>query len=474
MKIREKSINKKNIIILGFLGAFIILTCILNLSALGVIAEFNQSICQHFADYKAAYDSGDNQLILEVEEQIAYTMTHSNTRINGTYVFNIVLFILSATFIVTTYLTLNKLITKPVQFVNDKIKYIADGDLTTHFDVDSQNKDVEDEVILMQANMNEMVDKLKGIITNVINVSSNIADSMDLLNEGADVISRSTSDISSAITEVANGAVSTADDTNNATGIALNIEENIKGIKDSTENLSNAANNMNDAKDNVVSILSEFVEVNAAMSSNVNDTNNQINITSKNMKQIQKFIEVIKNIASETRLLSLNAAIEASHAGAVGKGFAVVANKIDKLAEQSASSAEEIEETLNNLLENYDLIIQKMNATNENIESQNTKLLETRSNFEVLNKDINVTVDKIKEINLMIEDLDELRKGLVDIISSLSAVSEENAASAEETTASTEELVATISQMCNDIKEVKEETDVLLDSVKVFTISKEN
>ena len=46
-------------------------------------------------------------------------------------------------------------------------------------------------------------------------------------------------------------------------------------------------------------------------------------------------------------------------------------------------------------------------------------------------------------------------------------------ASAEETTASIEELVATISQMCNDIKEVKDETDVLLDSVNVFTISKE-
>lgn len=472
--IKNKSINKKNIIILGILGAIIIIMCLLNISAISVIAGFNQSICQHFADYKNAYESMDYQTILAVEEDIAYTMTHSNTRINGTFIFNIVLLILSSCMIYSTYSSLNKLIAIPVQAINSKIQYIADGDLTIQFDLeDNQNKQmVEDEIVLMQMNMNEMTTKLKNIISNVICVSKNVANSMDLLNEGADAISKSTSDISLAITEVSNGAVSTAEDTNNATQIVSNIEENILGIKDSTENLSNAASNMNIAKDNVVSILSEFVEVNNSMKDNVNDTNNQINITSKSVKEIQKFIEVIKNIASETNLLSLNAQIEASHAGVAGKGFSVVASKIGKLADQSKRSSEEIEETLNVLLENYDLIIQKMSTTNENIVSQNIKLAETRDNFSVLNNDINVTVDKIKEINIMIEELDASRKNLVDIITSLSAVSEENAASSEETTASVEELLAIISQMCEDIKDVKEETNVLLDGVNVFTIEK--
>jgi methyl-accepting chemotaxis protein len=98
------------------------------------------------------------------------------------------------------------------------------------------------------------------------------------------------------------------------------------------------------------------------------------------------------------------------------------------------------------------------------------KLLETKNNFSILDTDINVTVEKIKEINAMVDDLDKLRKGLVDIIGSLSAVSQQNAASAEETNASVEELLSTIEQMCNDIKSVKDETDVLLDSITVFNI----
>ncbi len=471
-KVNDKSIGKKNIEILGILGVVIIVMCLLNAAGLSKIAGFNKQIGQCFSDYKIAYESGNVNEILEVEDQISYTMTHSYTRINGTLIFNIVLVALSIAIIISIYLALNKLIAKPIQSVNDKIKYVADGDLTIHFDIDeSNNVESKNEVILMQKNMNEMVCKLKNIITNVTNVSDNIFTSMNVLNEGADAISKSTSDIALAIEEVSNGAVSTAEDTNNAMEIVSTIEQNVNGIKDGTDNLLLASKNMNDAKDNVVSILKEFVKINEAMSSNINETNNQINITNKNMKHIQKFIEIIKNIASETRLLSLNASIEASHAGTVGKGFAVVANKIEKLAEQSAKSAEEIEETLNNLFEDYDLIVQKMNIANENIVTQNIKLADTEDNFSILNTDINVTATKIEEINLMIDNLDKLQKGLVVIISSLSATSQENAAASEETNAAIEELVSTIEHMCNDIKSVKDETNVLLDSISVFNIN---
>lgn len=471
--LKRQNISRKIIEVLGILGLIIVIMCALNISAINVIGNFNKTLGQNLRDYKVAYESNDVQDILRVEEEIAYTMEHSNIRINGTFVFNIALLVISVILIIVMCNTLNKIIAMPIQVVNDKIGLIANGNLTVQFEMDEtikNNGNVKDEVVIMQKNMNNMVEKLKNIICNVTEISKNVSNSMDALNEGADTISKSTFDIATAISEVSGGAISTAQDTQNAMGIVCNIGDNINSIKNSTEDLSNSAQNMNNAKENVINMLREFVEVNNVMDSNVKDTNEQINVTSKNVKEIYKLIEVIKGIAGQTNLLSFNASIEAARAGDQGRGFSVVASEIRKLSEQTAKSSEEIELTLENLLENYDLIIKKMNTTNDNITFQNTKLIETRKNFEILNSDINVTVNKIQDINTMIEDLNVLRSNLVDIISSLSAVSEENAASAEETTAATEELTSTINQMCDDIKVVKDKANVLLENINIFTI----
>ena len=273
-----------------------------------------------------------------------------------------------------------------------------------------------------------------------------------------------------AASEVANGAVSTAEDTSKAMEVVTDIENNIITIKNNAEDLSKASNNMNNAKNNVLTLLDNFVEVNKIMNQNVEETNIQINITSENVKEIQKFIEVIKDIASQTNLLSLNASIEAAHSGEVGKGFAVVAGEIKRLSEQSAQSSSEIENTLNGLISNYKLIVKKMQNTNENINSQKEKLDETRSNFIILEKDIKLTVDKIADIESKVQQLDEMRQILIDIISNLSAVSEENAASSEQTTASIEELSSTITQICENIKNVKDKAKNLYASIEVFKI----
>jgi methyl-accepting chemotaxis protein len=321
----------------------------------------------------------------------------------------------------------------------------------------------------MQSSMTDMVNKLKHIISNSISISNNVNTAMNDLNKGADVISKSASEISLAINEVSQGVAATAEDTQNATSIVSDIGLNIDGISTSAADLSDSADNMNNAKNSVMNILKDFIEVNNTMSQNIAETNTQINVTNENVKEIQQFIETINKIAAQTKLLSLNASIESARAGEAGRGFAVVAEEIRKLAEQSAESSTEIEKTLHQLLENYSLIVDKMKITNSNIEFQSQKLDETHKNFEILDLDIGVTLQKIDTIHNAVDSLNKLRGGLIDIISSLSATAEENAASAEETTASAQELSAILQQMSAGISATKDKANELLESITIFT-----
>ena len=95
-------------------------------------------------------------------------------------------------------------------------------------------------------------------------------------------------------------------------------------------------------------------------------------------------MNLIAQIATQTNLLSLNASIEAARAGEAGKGFAVVASEIQKLAEQTNSSAKVIDEIILSLSNESQQTVQSINEVTDMIVNQKAKLDETKAKFEVV------------------------------------------------------------------------------------------
>ena len=225
---------------------------------------------------------------------------------------------------------------------------------------------------------------------------------------------------------------------------------------------------MNATKEDVLQTMDILENTNQEIIKDVDSANEQIKVTNDSVATIQRSLELIKSIADQTNLLSLNASIEAPRAGEAGRGFAVVAGEISNLAQESTNSSAEIEKSLSDLLENYELIVEKMSVATTNINEQNEKLFITKQTFATLEEDIDKTISKIEEIEQMVTVLNEERNAIIDMISNLSAISQENAASTEETMASIEELNQIVGQVEHGAFSLNEISKELIQKVDIF------
>ena len=311
-------------------------------------------------------------------------------------------------------------------------------------------------------------ENIKGIVKDIKSASATLNGISTELSDASQITNQTTADISKAMEDVAEGATNQASETQGATEMVAGMGTNIETIQTNTQELAGTAQNMNVTKEDVLQTMNTLEKTNQEIIKDVDSANEQIKVTNDSVATIQRSLELIKSIADQTNLLSLNASIEAARAGEAGRGFAVVAGEISNLAQESTNSSAEIEKSLNELLENYELIVEKMNVTTDNINEQNEKLIITKQTFATLEDDIDKTINKIEEIEQMVEALNEERNSIIDTISNLSAISQENAASTEETMASIEELNQIVSQVEQEAHSLHNVSEELLQKVSIF------
>jgi len=357
---------------------------------------------------------------------------------------------------------------KSLNKAKDQISSVADLNLNFEQSEDLINR--VDEFGDMGRAVMRLHDNLGAIISEISSQSEHLNTICDNFQSRFNIMDESVGQVNTAMEEVAQSGTIQASETvevgNQVGQMAMVIDESISNITNLKSTIEGVANFSSETK----SVLSDLSSVSESTALSVKGVEDQINVTNASIENIKKAIEMIQDIASQTNLLSINASIEAAHAGESGKGFAVVADEIKKLSDSSAESARAIEQMANEILANSKDSVDKMAIVDGDINMQKDKLNSTLQAFDTLQSEISAIETAIGNIAEQIDHLDNQKQTISNSSEQLGAISQENAASTEEVSASMQTLAGVVAECKNEMNVLADASRSLEEQINKFQV----
>ncbi len=344
---------------------------------------------------------------------------------------NVILIGIVLTFVVLAlfWLVLQKVINPLVELVSRTNELSSgDGDLTRRLVVNSEN-----EIGQASKGINNFIEKVRDLVVNAKSLS----------NENSSV-SHELSTTSLGVGRNVEKAVNTLEDSTNKTkAITEDITGYINDAKKSKEEIVEANTMLKEAREEIISLTNK-VQTSAAAEV---ELASKLEALSHDTEQVKEILTVIADIADQTNLLALNAAIEAARAGEHGRGFAVVADEVRKLAERTQKSLSEINSTISIIVQSTIDASEQMNKNSKDINELASISTNVEEKIDTTTKIVDSattsndkTVKDFESTGAYIEDIKTNMGNVFELTTTNARSVEEIASAAEHLSKMTEEL----------------------------------
>ena len=370
---------------------------------------------------------------------------------------------------------------------------LGEGDLTRRIKIDK-----EDEIGELSTYLNMTLDKIKNLIVIIKDESAKLYDigndlasniqqttgSVHLITDNIQNIKQKVSGQSASVSQT-HAAMEQV--TANITKLGKNVEVQTSSISESSSAIEEMLTNVHSVTETLIrnaENVNELIMASDAGHSGMQKVSQDIQNIARESEGLLAINTVMENIASQTNLLSMNAAIEAAHAGESGKGFAVVAGEIRKLAVNSAEQSQTISNVLGKIKKAIDTIsastntvMQKFEAIDIRVHTVSDQEQNIRNAMEEQGHGSQTILEAVSRMNeqtyMVKHGSDEMRSGSKEVITeskNLEKTTEEISASMNEMARSANEINTAVSHVNEMSKKTREHIQTLFDEVSKFKV----
>ncbi len=358
--------------------------------------------------------------------------------------------ILAIVIIVTVIRFLVKrIVVVPVSEIITQSVRVSEGDLRTYESAELSKKiNAQDEIGQLTRTYKAMLDSLRNLIQKV--------------GDSANAVSSASTEISSTTEQMAAGAHQQSSQTSE---VAAAVEQMTKTLMETTENIRKVADGANQAREDAVrggKVVEETIDGMRRISDVVSQSAEQVKVLGASSDKIGEIIEVIDEIADQTNLLALNAAIEAARAGEQGRGFAVVADEVRKLAERTSKATKEISLMIHQIQTDTHHAVDSMAKGTEEVTAGITLAERAGSMLKNIVDNAQSVSDMVAQIASASEEQSNTSQQISQNVVSISTVTQESASGTQQ-----------IAQTSEDLNRLTENLQNLIATFKVDDQNKE-